>query len=267
MNLIKEYACPIRLICAVFIMLLFLPLLNPSDRAYGQEDQLELGKRVYQERCLICHGIKGDGKGLVGTIRRSELNGRVIEVVPRDFEVGSYRFRTTPTGCLPADEDLMLTITEGITRSFMPPHKDLSKEERVAVIEYIKMFTDRWDEEDPCEPMTVKKPDWVGSPASVAKGKEVYEAMKCFECHGHTGLGDGPKSEDLKDDWGKKILPFNFTTGALKRGSTPENIYLTFSTGLDGSSMPSYEESPNEEDRWHLVSYTLDIMKRKGRKK
>ena len=82
----------------------------------------------------------------------------------------------------------------------------------------------------------------------------------CWECHGYEGMGDGPKSGELKDDWGDKILAFDFTTGTLKRGSSPENVYLTFATGLDGTGMPSYEDSLPEEDRWHLVSYTLKLM-------
>ena len=90
--------------------------------------------------------------------------------------------------------------------------------------------------------------------------EKIYKDMKCWECHGNEGKGDGTKANDLKDDWGDKILPFNFTTGTLKRGSSPENVYLTFTTGLDGTGMPSYEDSLNEEDRWHLVSYTLKLM-------
>jgi cytochrome c oxidase cbb3-type subunit 2 len=108
----------------------------------------------------------------------------------------------------------------------------------------------------------VKRPSWVGSPASVEKGKQVYKDMKCWECHGEEGKGDGPKSDKLKDDLGRPIVPFDFTTGKLKRGTSPGNIYITYTTGLDGSGMPSYEDSlKNEEDRWHLVSYTLKLMK------
>jgi hypothetical protein len=80
-------------------------------------------------------------------------------------------------------------------------------------------------------------------------------------------MGDGPKANDIKDDWGVPILPYDFTTGKLKRGSSPENIYITFTTGLDGTGMPSYEDSLKMEDRWHLVSYTLELMKLKGRDK
>jgi mono/diheme cytochrome c family protein len=191
-----------------------------------------------------------------------------METYPRDFTVGAFKFRSTPSGCLPTDEDLMRTIENGIKMSFMPSSKeDLSVEEIKAVEEYIKTFSFRWEDEDPCDPIPVEMPEWVGIPDSVEKGKKVYEEMKCAECHGDRGTGDGPKAGELKDDWGKPILPFNFTSGELKRGSSPENVYITFTTGLDGTGMPSYEDSVKEDDRWHLVSYTLQLMKLKGRAK
>ncbi len=229
-----------------------------SGKAYGAD--ADMGKKVYQKYCVICHGAKGDGKGLMDVIHRNEKSGLVWSIYPRDFTVGTYKFRTTPTGCLPDDSDLMRIIREGIPRSGMPSHEDVSKMDREDVIEYLKTLSPRWEEEDPCEMMTVKKPGWVGTADSIMSGEKVYKDMKCWECHGNEGKGDGTKANDLKDDWGDKILPFNFTTGTLKRGSSPENVYLTFTTGLDGTGMPSYEDSLNEEDRWHLVSYTLKLM-------
>jgi hypothetical protein len=35
---------------------------------------------------------------------------------------------------------------------------------------------------------------------------------------------------------------------------------MTFTTGLDGSGMPSYEDSLTEEERWNMVSFTLKLM-------
>ncbi len=226
-----------------------------------------MGKKVYETRCLICHGAKGDGKGLVGVIRKSEKNGRILEIHPRDFTKAVFRFRTTSTGCMPTDDDLLRTIENGISVSFMPSYKDIPLEERETVKEYIKTFSDWWEEIEPCDPLKVKKPKWIGNPASIEKGKKLYEKMKCWECHGHEGKGNGPKANELKTDRGNKILPFDFTTGALKRGSSPENVYITFTTGLDGTPMPSYEDSLKEEDRWHLVSYMLELMELKGRAK
>ncbi len=259
----KKWKGIVLLFCFLFISLMVLNLDHRTENAYGQDPtKIQLGKKVYQKYCTICHGGKGDGKGLIGIIHRVEKSGLKWSTYPRDFRVGVFKFRSTPTGCLPTDEDLFRIINNGIPRSGMPSHKDVSAEDIEAVKEFIKTYAKRWEEEDPCDPIPVKKPDWVGEVASVNKGKAVYQDMKCWECHGYEGKGDGPKSGDLKDDWGDQILPFDFTSGALKRGSSPENIYITYTTGLDGTGMPSYEDSLNEEDRWHLDSYTLKLMKR-----
>ena len=254
----KKYRGILLVLCLLLLSWTFVTLTQRTENAYGADT--DMGKKVYQKYCVICHGAKGDGKGLVGIIHRAEKSGLVWAIYPRDFTVGTYKFRTTPTGCLPDDEDLLRIIKDGIPRSGMPSHEDVSKKERDAVKEYIKTFSPRWQEEESCEMITAKKPGWVGNANSVMKGEKVYKDMKCWECHGERGTGDGPKSDELKDDWGDKVLPFNFTTGTLKRGSSPENIYITFTTGLDGTGMPSYEDSLKEDDRWHLVSYTLKLM-------
>ncbi len=247
---------------ALAVMCLFAAVSWAQDDEEDFEAILEQGRQVYEIRCLICHGAEGDGKGFVGTIRRAEKSGRILEVYTRDLVPGVFRFRTTPTGCLPDDADLLNTITQGIPISFMPPHEQLPMDEREAVIEYVKEFSGRWYEEDLCDPIAIEKPEWVGNPGSIERGKDVYSEMKCGECHGYDGKGNGPKSNDIYDDWGKKIVPFDFSTGELKRGSSPENVYITFTSGLDGTGMPSYEDSLDEEDRWHLVSYTLMLMKK-----
>ncbi len=260
----KKSRGAVMVFCLIFLSFAFLMVSLDVEVAHGGSKKVELGKKVYKKYCIICHGEKGDGKGLVGIIHRVEKSGLVWSIYPRDFTVGVFKFRSTPTGCLPTDDDLLRIVTNGIPRSGMPSHKDVSPEERKAVIEYIKTFSKRWEEEEPCDRIiTAKKPAWVGSAESAKKGEKIYKDMKCWECHGYEGKGDGPKSDKLKDDWGDKILPFDFTTGTLKRGSTPENIYMTYITGLDGTGMPSYEDSiKNEEDRWHLVSFTLKLMKR-----
>jgi len=262
-NLLKSRA---HLLALLLISIIIPFSVAAQDEAAGEDEDaayealLEKGKQYYNVNCRLCHGEKGDGKGFVSTIRYSEKNGRVLTTYPRDFTSGLYRFRTTSTGCLPDFEDLKNTIKGGIPQSFMPPQVGISNEDLEAVTEYIMSFSFRFEDEDPCEVIVAKKPDYVASSQSIDKGKVVYNNMKCWECHGYLGQGDGPKSLDIKDDWGKQLLPFNFISGALKRGSTPENIYMTFTSGLDGTGMPSYEDSLSEDDRWHLVSYTLKLM-------
>ncbi len=248
----------------LIVALVVAGLLGWSQAAPAQVSKLvQEGKAVYDSRCVICHGGQGDGKGLTGIIHRAQQSGLVINIYPRDFTAGVYKFRSTPTGYLPTDDDLMRIVTQGIARSGMPSHTDLSPEKRRAVIEYIKTFSKRWQEEDrhgqPIELGQV--PGHVGTPASMARGRKVYETMQCARCHGETGRGDGPAAATLEDNWGERILAFDFTSGALKGGSSPANIYRTFVTGLDGTPMPSYEDSLNEQDRWDLVSFCMQLMK------
>lgn len=258
MNLFKPWALFPALALFVLLTPPFAAAQDDEDAAY--DALLEKGKQYYNINCRICHGERGDGKGFVDIIRYAEKNGRVIETSPRDFTSGVFKFRSSSTGCLPSPEDLQRTIKNGIDRSFMPPQEKITDEELKGVSEYVMAFSDRFEEEELCDMITAAKPDYVGSLKSIEKGKEVYKRMKCFECHGNEGKGDGPKANDIKDDWGKKILPFNFVAGNLKRGSSAENIYMTFTTGLDGSGMPSYEDSLSEEERWNMVSYTLKLM-------
>jgi mono/diheme cytochrome c family protein len=248
----------------VFVMLIVAGLLGWPAMAFAQDPALiERGEAVYKSRCIICHGDKGDGKGLTGIIHRAQQSGMVITIYPRDFTAGVFKFRSTPSGYLPTDADLMRIVTEGVSRSGMPSHVDVPVDDRQAVIEYIKAFTDRWqDTAERGEPIEIgEAPDYVGTSESVERGREVYKIMQCAKCHGETGLGDGPSSAELEDSWGDKILPFDFTSGPLKGGSSPGNIYRTFVTGLDGTPMPSYQDSIEEQDSWDLVSYCLELMK------
>jgi len=246
---------------ALIPLVILLPALAESVHAQAP-GQLESGKKLYQSYCVICHGEKGDGKGLVGVVHRAQQDGVVVTTYPRDFTAGMFKFRSTPSGSLPTDDDLLQTVTNGIPRSGMPSHKDLSLEQRRAVIAYIKTFSPRWQEQQPGQPIPLPKvPDYVGSPASVARGKELFVDAGCSTCHGLEGRGDGPSAAELKDNWGDKILPFDFTSGPLKGGSGAARIYRTFQTGLDGTPMPSFHEALDEQQSWDIVSYCLELMK------
>ena len=77
---------------------------------------------LYLERCASCHGKSGHGDGEYAGL----LNPR-----PRDFTSGRFKFRSTDTGGLPTDEDLVHSITEGLHGTSMPAwQKFLSTEEK-----------------------------------------------------------------------------------------------------------------------------------------
>lgn len=219
------------------------------------------GKQVYERRCVGCHGAKGDGNGPAAAFMPTDR--------PRNFTLGVFKFRLTPTGSLPDDGDLLRTITRGVRGTSMPSWHELPQKDSLAVIQYIKyeLAADRSDPKKPYlyfveEP--AKAPIYIGaaptpSPALVNRGKEVWQSAKCWECHGQGGKGDGEKAFGLKDDLGFPIPPANLTTGQFKSGPTARDIYRTMSTGLSGTPMPSFSDSISEEDRWALAYFVLSL--------
>ena len=128
------------------------------------------------------------------------------------------------------------------------------------VVEYVKTFSPRWLHESPQAPIPIPPAPPDGA-ASRQRGAAVYKEMGCFNCHGELGKGDGPSMPTLLDDWGHKIVPYDFTVGtSLKCGDRPEDVYRVFMTGLTGSPMPSYTGQLSPEDAWHLVHF-LQVLR------
>jgi cytochrome c oxidase cbb3-type subunit I/II len=218
------------------------------------------GKEVYERRCVGCHGVKGDGNGLAATFL---FNQR-----PRNFTLGVFKFRVTQKP-VPTDGDLLRTITRGVRGTAMPAWYELPLNDRIAVIEYIK-YELAVDRSDPTKPYAYFVEEPAGAPLAagaapaptadlINHGKDVWQSAKCWECHGHTGKGDGEKAAGLKDDFGFPIRPANLTSGQFKSGPAVEDIFRTMSTGLSGTPMPSYRDSLPEADRWALAYYILSL--------
>src|SRR3989442_777528 len=213
------------------------------------EDLIARGKEEFEEHCIGCHGVKGDGNGLAATF---------LFPRPRDFTIGVFKFRSTPSGSLPTDGDLFRTITRGVRWTAMPTWHELPDKDRFAVITYIKTLSPRWKEEKP-EPPVVLPPPPPATPELLARGKELYVKAKCWECHGDTGRGDGPSADQLKDDLKFPIRPADFTKGQFKGGSHVDDIYRTMTLGLDGTPMPSFADSMSNEERWAISYFVLSF--------
>jgi len=213
------------------------------------QDFLSLGREVYQARCVGCHGKEGDGNGLAATF----LSPR-----PRNFTLGVFKFRTTPSGSLPTDGDLYRTVTRGVRWTAMPTWHELPDKERLAVVTYVKTFSSRWKDEQPEPAATINDPP-KATAELVTRGKDLYRKAKCFQCHGDGGKGDGVSAPDLTDDLKFPIRPADFTRGQFKGGSTVRDVFRTMTLGLDGSPMPSFADSMSEEERWAISYYVLSL--------
>jgi DMSO reductase family type II enzyme heme b subunit len=224
-------------------------LLVGAATAWAQAGDATNGKLVYERKCLLCHGEKGDGKGPVA----SEINP-----APRDFTRGVYKIRTTSSK-IPSDQDLFRVITNGMPGTTMPAWNVLSEKDRWDVVAYIKAFApDAFKEAAKKQEL----PKEVGSSAeSLKRGKEMYEAIECNKCHGAQGRADGPSRAELKDEWGQPIKPANLTQRWNFRGGQQRtDIAMRLATGMLGTPMPSFIDSVERpEDIWHLTNFILSL--------
>ena len=250
-----------RMIIWAFGMALAIPATAPAQdlgtHVNGMTGNAEIGKQLYRRFCIGCHGPNGDGEGENAPYVVEPLQG----ALPRNFTLGLFKCRSTPTGSLPLDSDLYNTIGRGIYTTFMPPWRSLTPQQRVDLVAYVKTFSPRFKEEKPAEPVKIA-PATPDTPESRKRGEELYQnKLKCLECHGATGHGDGPSSSTLRDDLGNPIRAFDFADGSrFKCGSTDEDLFRIFMTGLDGTPMPSWADYLSGDQAWDLVHYLRSLM-------
>jgi mono/diheme cytochrome c family protein len=228
-------------------------------------EEIEAGKRVYFTKCVWCHGVDGAGDGPAA----DRLWPR-----PRNFNQGTFKIRHTASGELPLlDVDLLLTVTHGLPGSAMPSWEGiLTEEQRRQVLAFVttELVQDRSWQDEEFETFTVLQLDQMDpippSEESVKRGAELFVERKCFECHGAEGRGDG-NAFNLKDDWGFPIQPADQTKCWNFRGSRQDaynvaNIFRTFSTGINGTPMPSFADNTTIEERWHLSNFVQSLCER-----
>jgi DMSO reductase family type II enzyme heme b subunit len=220
-------------------------LLLSASAAWGQPGDAKNGKTVYDKKCMLCHGEKGDGKGPAAP---------ELTPAPRDFTSGVYKIRSTASK-IPSDQDLFRIITDGMPGTSMPPWKVLPEKDRWDLVAYLKAFAaDKFKE----APKKQDLPKEVASSAeSLKRGKEMYEAIECHKCHGTAGRADGPSRAELKDEWGHPIKPANLTQRWTFRGGPGrQEIAMRLATGVLGTPMPSFIDSVEKpEDIWHLTNF------------
>jgi mono/diheme cytochrome c family protein len=208
----------------------------------------------YRRYCAGCHGELGDGNG---------ENTPWLDPKPRDFTIATFKCRSTPTGTLPTDQDLYNTIKRGITNSNMPVWNTFTDQQRADLVAYIKTFSPRWEKEKAGEPIQVPAEPPV-TIESIAHGKALFTKLECWKCHGPEGKGDGPSAATLTDSKDQPIRPYNFAMATddsrFKCGTTNQDVYRIFMTGVDGTPMPSFADTIQPNDAWDLVHFLRTLQ-------
>ncbi len=263
---------------------------SPAVRKQGQTVTLTLadwpvtpeilhGKQVYAENCIGCHGQEGKGDGEAA---------RFLNPVPRNFQKGKFKFRSSISGELPFEEDLLRTVTCGLPGASMPGFPLVLETHRKAVVNYVLdialfgrvkvQLEAQAQEEGMTRDQAVAKLKEMApaarktlldgrkkvmvpeqpktTPEMLEKGRQLY-VKQCANCHGDTGRGDGTSAYALRDWSDAEIRPRDFTTGVFRAGSTAQDIFLRMRTGLNGTPMPSSGE--NDETLWAIVQHIISL--------
>ena len=217
------------------------------------------GKQVYQKWCAGCHGDQGAGDGAAA---------KHMIPPPRDFTGAIYQIRSTASGQLPTDADLLRSIDEGLPGTAMPGwNTSLSDRERRDVLAYIKTFS-AFFADTTLRPQPLEfgsAPGGGTGEEALRVGRQFYDSIGCQKCHGDQGRGDGPSAPTLKDDAGHPIFAADLHENWLfNGGASAEDIYQRLRTGLDGTPMPSFSDLLEQKfltdtELWRLAHYVRSL--------
>lgn len=235
-----------------WVLVLVLLVAAAGEPAAAQDHP---GKAPYDKWCAGCHGVTGAGDGPAAAFMLPR---------PRDFTQARYQIRTTASGELPTDADIRYGIDEGMPGTAMPGWKaKLSDRERTDLVAYLKTFS-RFFQGDAPQPLDMGRARGGGADG-IAAGREVYQQLECFKCHGDAGRGDGTSAPTLTDDWDDPIAAADLTQPwRFNGGSRVEDVYRRLRTGLDGTPMPSFADVVEaglitDEQLWQLAHYVRSL--------
>lgn len=257
-----------------------------APKLIGSEDvtaaHLKRGAEIYSRYCVQCHGVSGDGNGEAAVY----LNPK-----PRNYLLGIFKFTSTTYGSKPLREDLLRTVRRGIRGTSMPAFPLFNPRDLEAVVDYVLALTHRGELESKLADQAefdgeideAKVPELIGeivsrwqaarsqvvypatpmpvfTQAHVEQGKQAFLTRGCAKCHGEDGRGMLASNVGT-DAWGNPTKAADLTSGMLRGGTEPLDIYLHIDSGINGTPMPSFRDTLKSEPAtiWNLVSYVLHV--------
>ncbi len=263
--------------------------LKPQMLTVAGESHHDLarGQIVYQQRCVQCHGVSGDGNGPSAVYMYPR---------PRDYRKGVFKFTSTPYGYRPRRDDLLRTVRQGIRGTSMPGFALLPDQDHQAVIDYVLTLTrrgeleaqiidmadsdeavnsadvqsdlipsvlTRWSQAEAAEVLPFS-PQPRFTPAFVERGKHAFLSKGCSKCHGEDGRGQTADNRGA-DAWGHPTRAADLTSGMLHGGNQPIDVYRRIVNGINGTPMPGFSNAlkDNPQAIWDLVAYVLSLTNKR----
>lgn len=251
-------------------------------------EHLRTGQALYEAQCAQCHGTSGDGAGPVGAL---------LYPRPRDYRKGIFKFTSSKYGSKPLREDLAQTVRRGVPGTAMPSFKLLPDEQIEAIVDYVLVLTHRGELEEQIAviadadgeltPETVETDlvsavldrwaearELVITPATpepeftverARLGRAAFLEKGCSKCHGDDGRAQTAEDPTKQDAWGNITRPADLTSGMLRGGRTPLDLYRRIYGGINGTAMPAFDQLLKDEPDtvWNMVAYVLYITDRR----
>jgi mono/diheme cytochrome c family protein len=93
----------------------------------------------------------------------------------------------------------------------------------------------------------------------VERGRTLYSGKgTCFNCHGKTGMGDGPAAMGLDP------APRNFHHHGFWRHRTEGEIFWVIKHGSAGTSMIGFGDQLTDEEIWSIIQYERSFAGSQG---
>ncbi len=234
---------PIAILCIALFAVLIASDLYGSNEEDG-DNILTRGRLLFQAACVPCHGSEGKGDGPIS---------RTLQTKPTNMTRGIYHNRSTYAGKYPTDYDLYHTITNGLHYTAMPVFRQMTMEDRSAIVNYIKSLSTRFSDSNWYSP-----PDTMGyegqippSPQSLLEGRRIYVLAACDRCHGIDGTGG--LTYAMFDDEGNPRMAIDLTNPAVYKFSDgPNDIFRITMTAIDTRGL-------TREDQWNLANYVWSL--------
>jgi len=92
-----------------------------------------------------------------------------------------------------------------------------------------------------------------GDGSALARGAAVFRTA-CASCHGESGRGDGPAARGVVPP------PANLTDPAVMGAKSRVDLYRQLLLGVAGTTMPAFERTLADSDRWAVAAYVQTLQ-------
>ena len=217
--------------------------------------RIKLGREIYQDKCVVCHGETGKGNPLHPFGRQA-----------KDLSTPAARERLTRAGMIDV-------TTNGLSATGMLSFRDqLKKKDIEAVVDYMiaaillpEMKISGTDAHagragnptasgatgaERADP-NLAFPD--GLKGDVAKGRALYNA-NCATCHGKAGDGQGPRAYFINP------RPVSFLSDGSRAKLNRPMLYTIVSAGKLGTEMPAWRQVLSPQQMADVSEYVFQAF-------